>query len=63
MTYEPWNDLMRKRYYAIPLELAYEAVYHNVPIGETCRDALQCAIREKQQRLSGATASDDGTET
>jgi hypothetical protein len=51
MIYEPWNDPTRKRYYTIPLELAYEAVHYNVPIGETCRDALQRAIQEKRQRL------------
>jgi hypothetical protein len=46
MTYEPWNDLTRKRYYAIPLELAYDAVLYDIPIGEICRDALQRAIQE-----------------
>ena len=53
MMYEPRNDPPRKRYYAIPLELAYKAVRYNVPIGETCRDALQRAIQEKRQRLYG----------
>jgi hypothetical protein len=55
MTYEQWNDPTRKRYYAIPLELAYEALRYDVPIGETCRDALQRAIQEKHLRLYGTT--------
>jgi hypothetical protein len=55
MTHEPWNDPTRKRYYAIPFELAYEALLYAVSIGETCREALQQAIQEKQQRLYGTT--------
>jgi hypothetical protein len=55
MTYEPWNDPSRKRYYAIPFELAYEALLYEVSIGETCREALQQAIQAKQQRLYGTT--------
>jgi hypothetical protein len=60
MTYEPWNDPTRNRYYAIPLELTYEALLYDVRIGETCRDALQRAIHEKKQRLYGTTAIEDG---
>ena len=63
MTYEPWNDPSRKRYYAIPIELAYEAFLYDVPIGETCLAALQHAIHEKKQRLSGPTASDNACAT
>jgi hypothetical protein len=48
MTYEPWNDLSRKRYYAIPFELAYAAILSEVPIGETCREAFRQAIQEKK---------------
>lgn len=55
MTHEPWNDLSRKRYYAIPLELAYEAVLYEVSIGETCCEALRQAIQEKKQRLYGTS--------
>lgn len=63
MTYEPWNDPSRKRYYAIPLELAYEALLYDVPIGETCCIALQHAIHEKKQLLYGPTASDNAHAT
>ena len=49
---EPWNDPTRNRYYAIPLELAYEANLYDIPIGETCREALRRAVHEKKQRLS-----------
>jgi hypothetical protein len=59
MKYEPWNDPSRIRYYAIPLELAYEALLYDVPIGETCRDALYRVIHEKKQRLYRTTASDE----
>ena len=52
MTNEPWNDPTRKRYYAIPFELAYEAVLYNVPISEMCIDALKHAIREKKSVYS-----------
>jgi hypothetical protein len=55
MTHEPWNDPSKKRYYAIPLELAYEAQQYDVPIGETCREALRRTIQEKKQRLYGTT--------
>jgi hypothetical protein len=51
MTDSPWDDPTRKRYYAIPFELAYEAVLYNVPIGKTCIDALKQAIREKKASL------------
>jgi len=57
MSYEPWNAPSRKRYYAISLELAYEARLYDVPISETCREALQHAIQEKRQRLYGTTES------
>ena len=57
MTYEPWNDPSRKRYYAIPFELAYEALFYDVSIGETCREALRRTIQEKKLRLYG-TAMD-----
>lgn len=63
MTYEPWNDPTRKRYYAIPLELAYEALRYDVPIGETCHEALQRAIHENTQRLYGTTEMDEGAES
>ncbi len=55
MTYKPWNDPTKNRYYAIPLELAYEAFLYDVSIGETCSEALQRAIHEKKQRLYGKT--------
>jgi hypothetical protein len=48
MTYEPWNDPSKKRYYAIPLKLAYEALLYGVPIGEICRGALRRAVYEKE---------------
>jgi hypothetical protein len=49
MMYTLWNDPAKKRYYLIPLELAYEALHYGVPIGETCSEALQRAIQEKKQ--------------
>jgi hypothetical protein len=55
MTYEPWNDPSRKRYYAIPLELAYEALLYEIPIGEFCCEALRRTIQEKKQRLYGTS--------
>ncbi len=60
MTVPPWDDPARKRYYAIPFELAYEAVFYNVPIGETCTDALKQAIHEKK-RLYETTCCQDHT--
>lgn len=57
MTHEPWNDPSLKRYYAIPFELAYEALLYEVSIGETCREALRRTIQKKKQRLYG-TAMD-----
>jgi hypothetical protein len=61
MSHEPWNDITRKRFYAIPLELAFEALLYEVPIGETCCEALRQAILEKQQRL-GTTMGKDRQE-
>ena len=59
MTYEPWNDPSKKRYYAIPLKLAYEAVLYEVPISRTCCEGLRQAIEEKKQRLYGAREIDE----
>jgi hypothetical protein len=55
MNYEPWNDPTRKRYYALPLELVYEAQQYAVPIEKTCIDALRRTIQEKKARLYGTT--------
>jgi hypothetical protein len=63
MTSKPWNDPTRKRYYAIPLELAYEALQYDISIGETCHEALERAVHEKKQRLYGTTKADAGEKT
>jgi hypothetical protein len=59
MTYEPWNGPSRKRYYAIPLELAYEAQQYAVSIGDTCVEALRRKIHDKKERLYGTTCCKD----
>jgi len=56
MTHETWNDPSLKRYYAIPFELAYEALLYDVSISETCREALRRAIQKKKQQLYGRDA-------
>ena len=61
MTYEPWNDPARKRYYAIPIELAYEAMLYDISIGETCYEALRQAIQDKKTRLYGTIQSNAHT--
>jgi len=63
MTDKPGNDPTRKRYYAIPLELAYEALLYDVPLSETCREALHRAVQTKKQRLYETIEADKGART
>jgi len=63
MIYEPWNNPTRKRYYAIPLDLAYEALLYDVPTGETCREALHRAVQTKKRQLYESIEADEGART